>query len=274
VAAILAIAIIAKLLTNLFVPPLPSPLHAPLTLVRNLLLPIAMFVVYALLVRLIERRRASELDLRKGLTTFPAGLLIGVALMGTICLALWGLGMARFSDGTGLDGLMIAIPYYMATAMGEELLFRAVLFRIVEDVSGTTVAICVSAAIFGLLHAANPGATPFGIGALTIEAGIMWALAYVLTRNIWLAVGIHMSWNFTQGYIFGAEVSGISQPYSILKTSLSGPGVLTGGSFGPEGSVLSLGAGLLASAVLVVLIRRKGGWQAPRFRLRLPPPPG
>ena len=97
----------------------------------------------------------------------------------------------------------------------------------------------------------------------------MWALAYVLTRNIWLAVGIHMSWNFTQGYVFGAAVSGVSSPYSVLKTTLSGPEVLTGGSFGPEGSVLALGVGLVASAVLVVLIRRKGGWRAPGFRLRL-----
>jgi uncharacterized protein len=269
VAAIMAIAVIAKILTPLLVPPLPSPLHAPLTLARNLLLPIAMFAVYALLVRLIERRVASELDVRKGLATFFAGLLIGVTLMVTIYGVLWGLGMAKFSGGIGLDGLMVAIPYYMATAMGEELLFRAVLFRIVEEVGGTTVAVGISAAIFGLLHAANPGATPLGIGALTIAAGITWALAYVLTRNIWLAVGIHMSWNFTQGYVFGAEVSGLSQPYSILRTSLSGPDVLTGGSFGPEGSVLSLGVGLIASAVLVVLILRKGDWRAPRFRLRL-----
>src|SRR5262245_51906294 len=71
VAAILAVAAVAKLLTHLFVPPLPSPLHAPLTLVRNLLLPIAMFAVYALLVRVIERRVASELDIRKGLVTLP-----------------------------------------------------------------------------------------------------------------------------------------------------------------------------------------------------------
>jgi membrane protease YdiL (CAAX protease family) len=269
VAAIIAIAIIAKILAQLLVPPSPSPLHEPLMLARNLLLPIAMFAVYALLVRVIERRAASELDVRKGLATFLVGLLIGVTLMVTIYLGLWELGMARFAGGTGLEGLMVALAYYMATAMGEELLFRAVLFRIVEEVGGTTAAVGISAVIFGVLHAANPGATAFGIGALAIEGGVMWALAYVLTRNIWLAVGIHMSWNFTQGYVFGAEVSGNSSPYSVLKTSLSGPDVLTGGSFGPEGSVLALGVGLVASAVLIVLIRRKGGWRAPGFRLRL-----
>ncbi len=112
--------------------------------------------------------------------------------------------------------------------------------------------------------------TAFGIGALTIEFGIMMALAYVLTRNIWLAVGIHMAWNFTQGYVFGVEVSGVSQSYSILKTSVSGPDLLTGGSLGPEGSIVALGISVVASAVLVLLILRKRGWEPLRFRLRLP----
>lgn len=268
-AAIVAMALVAKILTHLFVPPSPAPLHAPLTTLRNLLLPIAMFAAYAMLVRLIERRAASELDFRRGLATFPSGLVVGSVLMGTVYLVLWALGMARFSSGTGFDGLTAAIAFNLATAMGEELVFRAMLFRIAEQVAGTTVAIVVSAAIFGLLHAANPGATAFGIGALTIEFGIMMALAYVLTRNIWLAVGIHMAWNFTQGYVFGVEVSGVSQPYSILETSVAGPDLLTGGTFGPEASILALGISAIASAVLVVVILRKRGWQPLRFRLRL-----
>jgi membrane protease YdiL (CAAX protease family) len=270
VAAIVATAVVAKILTHLFVPPSPSPLHTPLTTMRNLLLPIAMFAAYAIVVRLIERRAANELDIRRGLATFLSGLAVGSILMGAVYLVLWLLGMARFSSGAGFEGLTAAVMFNLATAMGEELLFRAVLFRIAEQVAGTTVAIVMSAAIFGILHAANPGATAFGIGALTIEFGIMLALAYVLTRNIWLAVGIHMAWNFTQGYVFGVEVSGASQPYSILKTSVSGPDLLTGGSFGPEGSIVALGISVVASAVLAVLILRKRGWQPLRFRLRLP----
>jgi membrane protease YdiL (CAAX protease family) len=245
-------------------------LHAPLMAARNLLLPVAMFAVYSGLVGLLERRAASELDVRRGLATFLTGAVLGAVLMGAVYSILWGLGAAQFSVGTGLDGLTIAIVYNLATAMGEELLFRAVLFRIVEEATGTTVAIAISAAIFGLLHSANPGAGAFAIGALTIEFGIMMALAYVLTRNIWLAVGLHMSWNFTQGYVFGAAVSGVSQPYSLIKTSLSGPDLLTGGSFGPEASILSLGVSVVASVVLVVLILRKRDWQAARFRLRIP----
>lgn len=268
-AAIIALAIVAKLLAQLLVPPLPSPMHAPLMAVRNVLLPIAMFAVYALLVRSIEHRFASEIDVRKGLAMFLIGSAAGIFMMGTVCLALWALGMATFSAGTGLDGLTVTLAYNLATAMGEELLFRAVLFRIVEEVTGTTAAIVISAAIFGLLHSANPGATVFGIGALSLEFGVMLALAYVLTRNLWLAIGIHLAWNFTQGYVFGVAVSGTDQPYGLLKTAVSGPDLLTGGSFGPEGSILSLGISAIASTALVIMILRKHRWQPPRLRLRL-----
>lgn len=268
-AAIVAMAVVAKLLTHLFVPPLPSALHVPLTAVRNLLLPIAMFAAYAILVRRIERRAASELDFRRGLPTFLTGMLVGSFLIGIVYWILWGLGIVRFSGGSGFEGLAVALIYNLATAMGEELLFRAVLFRVAEEVAGTTAAIAISAMVFGLMHAANPGATAFGIAALTLEFGIMMALAYVLTRNIWLAVGIHMAWNFTQGYVFGVEVSGVGQPYSLFRTSVSGPELLTGGSFGPEASIVSLAVSAVASAVLVVLILRQRGWQSPRLRLRL-----
>ena len=271
-AAIVVMALVAKLLTHLFVPPSPSALHAPLMAVRNLLLPIAMFVAYAILVRRIERRPASELDVRRGLTTFMIGLLVGSILIGIVYWVLWALGVATFSGGAGFEGLAVALIYNLATAMGEELLFRAVLFRVAEEVAGTTAAIVISAVIFGLLHAANPGATAFGIAVLTIEFGVMMALAYVLTRNLWLAVGIHMAWNFTQGYVFGVEVSGVAQPHSIFKTTVSGPELLTGGAFGPEASLVSLAVSVVASAVLVVLILRKRGWQSPRFRLRLRTP--
>lgn len=115
---------------------------------RNLLLPVAMFAVYAGLVRLIELRAASELDVRRGLATFLTGAASGALLMGALYLILWGLGMAKFWGGTGLDGLTVAIVYNLATAMGEELLFRAVLFRVVEEATVFAVAIGISAASF------------------------------------------------------------------------------------------------------------------------------
>lgn len=268
IAAILAAVIAASVLTRLLIPPAPSHWHQ-WVLLKNLLLPIGLFALYARLVRLTEKRSACEIDLRKGVTPFMTGALLGVAMMGTFFLILWGLGNARITPGTeSLRGLATELLVPMVTAMIEELLFRTVLFRILEEISGTTVAVVISAIVFAMSHAVNPGATPFAIAVLSIDMGVVLALAYALTRNVWFAVGIHMSWNFAEGYIFGSYDSGVRDPHSLFRTVLSGSDLLTGGSFGPEGSIVMLGLGAAVTVILVGLILRRDGWRPPRLQLR------
>jgi hypothetical protein len=259
--------VVATILTHLFVPPAPSPWHA-LVMLKNLLLPVALFALYAMLVRVLEHRRADEIDFRRAWPTFLAGSLIGSALISVTVLALWALGMAHISNGTGFEGLANAVLAPLVTAMGEELLFRVVLFGVLEQISGSLSAIVVSAALFGLSHAANPGAKPFVLATLSTEMGVMCALAYILSRNIWLAVGIHMGWNFTQGFVFGTLDSGLRDPHGFLHTTMTGPDLLTGGAFGLEGSIVTLGFSLVVCGVLYYLIRRGNNWRAPHFQLR------
>jgi uncharacterized protein len=78
-----------------------------------------------------------------------------------------------------------------------------------------------------------------------------------------------MGRNFTEGYVFGAYDSGLRDPHSLLRTILSGSDLLTGGAFGPQGSMLMLGLGLMGSAILMRLILHQGGWQTARIRLRV-----
>ena len=268
IAPILAIAIAVNILGKLLIQPLPSPLHEPMTVTKNLLLLVAVFSLYPLLVRIFERRAASETGIRGHWSGLMAGLAIGTLLIGMIYLVMYASGIANPQAGSGFAGLTVAVLRALSVAMLEELLFRGVLLRITEEVCGTTAAILVSTVLFGLAHAANPGATPFNIFALTAELGILLSLAYVLTRNIWLAVGVHMAWNFMQGFVFGTEVSGSREPSSLFTTSMTGPDLLTGGSFGIEGSLISLAVCLAASAVLAVLIARKQDWLAPRLQWR------
>lgn len=256
----------ATIATRLLVPPEPSRWH-DLALLKNLFLPIALFAIYAGLVRVMERRRASELDFRRGLPTFLLGVLIGSAIIAGTFLILWKLGMAEISSGTGLAGLERELLALMITTMVEELLFRVILFKILEEIAGSLLAILISAAAFGLAHFANPGATPFAIFALSMELGVMLALAYMVTRNVWIAVGIHGGWNFTQGFVLGAQNSGQQHPYSYFRTTFSGSDYLTGGLFGLEGSIVSLGLSAVVSAFLLVLILRKRRWLSLRFRL-------
>ncbi|MHB8529902.1 MAG: CPBP family intramembrane glutamic endopeptidase [Caulobacteraceae bacterium] len=269
-AVVLIAAVIASTIaTNPFIPPAPAPLHHPLLLVRNLVSPLMLLGLYVLVVRCLERRPATELDPRKGAPLLLIGAVIGTAMMGAVYLVLWRLGLARFGPGTGFDGLGGGLALAFGAAVFEELLLRAVLFRILEEATGTTLAVVVSAVIFGLLHAVNPGATPLSTVAIAVEAGVLLALAYALTHNLWLAIGIHMSWNFAEGSLFGAAVSGGAPSRSLVRATLSGPRLLTGGAFGPEASVVSVIASLFVAAVILALILRRGGWRPRTFRFPL-----
>ncbi|MEO8926756.1 MAG: CPBP family glutamic-type intramembrane protease, partial [Caulobacteraceae bacterium] len=133
---------------------------------------------------------------------------------------------------------------------------------------GTAAALLLSAAMFGALHAANPGATLVSTAAIAIEAGLLLALAYAATRNLWLPICLQAAWNFTEGGIFGAAVSGHAGT-GLLKTTVLGPPLLSGGVFGPEASIVVVGVCLILSLAFFVRARRNGAWKPPAFRMML-----
>ena len=137
-------------------------------------------------------------------------------------------------------------------------MFRGIAFRQIEAMAGSWVALALTSAFFGASHLANPDATLFAAFAIAVEAGILLGAAYMLTRRLWLAAGIHAAWNFTQGWIFSAPVSGGKAPDGLLLTHRSGPDWLTGGGFGLEASVIAMLVATAAGLVMLVLALRKG----------------
>jgi len=255
---------------HFFIPDAPSPLHTPLRMAANLVGPVLALGTYRMLVRLFEGREAAELGVRQGVVPFLTGISLGAALIGATYLVLWSLGIARFEAGDGLDQVLTGLIVFFCVGVSEELLMRAVVFRLLEEAGGTTLAILISSMLFGLAHVFNPDATLVSTVQIGLEAGILLALAFALTRNLWLAVGIHMGWNYAQGSIFGGAVSGGAAPHSLVKSTLSGPEYLTGGAFGLEASVVALGICLIAAAGLAVLVIRRGQWRPiKRFRFSL-----
>jgi len=223
---------------------------------------------YRLMVRWLEGRRADELAFGPGLSLVPIGVVAGFGLFCTVFCALLIAGHAVWGGFAGTKGVMTAAAAALAAAVFEELVFRGVLFRIVEDSLGTLVAVILSAAIFGLLHGANPGATPVSTAAIALEAGVLLAAAYAATRSLWFPIGLHFGWNFTEGGIFGAAVSG-GQSHGLLNVRFTGTDLWTGGAFGPEASIIAVGICLVFAAVLLWVAARGGRWIAPRFRMVL-----
>jgi CAAX protease family protein len=223
-----------------------------------LLLAAALMGLYVALVRALERRAPHELAPRP--LQAIAGIALGLMLFSSVFGLLHVMGVAQWQ---GLSVRFDAIPMLSAAilaAVGEELAFRGGLFRILEESFGTATALAISAALFGLLHALNPGATILSTVAIALEAGVLLGAAYALTRNLWLPMGLHLGWNFTEGGIFGVSVSGGSAIKGFFSVSLAGHPVLTGGKFGPEASVIAIVVCLALAIVLLALTVRSDRW--------------
>ena len=179
------------------------------------------------------------------------GLALGVALFATTMALLTLIGVCHVGAGDGWRALW-APRGRDGAGFAEELLIRGVVFRLVEESLGSWLAVVLSATLFGLLHGLNPGATVVSTLAIALEAGVLLAAAYVYSRRLWLPIGLHIGWNFTESGLFGATVSGYGSR-GLLRNDLHGPAILTGGAFGPEASIVAVA---LCFAVGVVLLAR------------------
>jgi membrane protease YdiL (CAAX protease family) len=202
---------------------------------------------YCAYVRLVERREPAELAWTGALKELGSGVLVGALLFTATISVLALLGVYRVSGTNPWSILVTPLAAAITSGFLEEIIFRGIIFRIAEEGLGTWLALLISATLFGFLHLGNPNATLAGAVAIVVEAGILLAAAYVLTRRLWLAIGVHFAWNLTQGGIFGVAVSG-NPATGLLQGDLTGPAWLSGGAFGAEASVvavvLCLGVGL------------------------------
>ncbi len=211
-----------------------------------------MVLVYGWVVRRTERRNPLEVG-RAGAAGALArgtglGVLVFAAVIGTIALA----GGYRV-EGWGSVTVAVGLVGFTAAAVAaEELLFRGVLQRHLEQRVGTWAALGVTAVLFGAMHLVNPNATIWGAVAIAIEAGGMLGAAYVATRTLWLPIGLHLGWNLAVAGIFGTQVSGNDTPQGLLDGATSGATLLSGGAFGPEASIVAV---IACSAVTVALLR-------------------
>jgi uncharacterized protein len=166
------------------------------------------------------------------------GFNLGITLLGFATLLLHATGNlewseAHFNAGDLSKGFILMV----LIAITEELVFRAYILNNLLESLNKWVALGISAGMFTLAHASNPGISAVAIANILL-AGALLGINYIYTRNIWFAVFFHFSWNFIQGPILGYTVSGLPLQ-GILQPDLKGPWWLTGGSFGLEGSFIT-----------------------------------
>lgn len=156
----------------------------------------------------------------------PTGVLIGAGALSFVPTPLVEPGRA----------LLLSVAVLAPAALTEELLMRGYPFQVLASTWGWPVATGVTSVVFGAMHLGNPGATPIAI-ANVVAAGVFLAGVRVVTGSLAAAWAAHFAWNWTMSAGFHAAVSGLpfgAPGYQLVDT---GPDVLSGGAWGPEGGV-------------------------------------
>jgi hypothetical protein len=182
------------------------------------------------------------------------GIAFAALLIGAIDLCILLLTDLRHVHADGFPWRELWIVFIPA-AVHEELVFRGYVFQRIRTWN-RGVAIALSSLVFGLLHGGNSGITPVALTSIVV-AGVMLALAYERYERLWFPIGIHLAWNVVSGPILGYDVSGYIPSHEVFRTVGAGNVLVTGGTFGIEGSVVSVIIEAFAVALLVRLNRMR-----------------
>lgn len=225
---------------------------------------VAGLAAYAGVVRLAEGRWPSELDLKPAVTELLIGLAVGAAMLTAVVAGLYLLGVYDIS-GPHASSPWGTIGMAVESGVMEELITRAIILRLLMRAFGVWPALALSAALFGAMHLGNPNATAVAAAAIAVEAGLMLAAFYLLTGRLWMSIGVHAAWNFTQGWVWGAAVSGITVKESLFssKPKPGAPEFLSGGAFGPEASLPAM---IIGTGVAIAVLY--WAWKRGNFRAR------
>lgn len=244
------------------------PLLIPIEPISYILQSVLSFGLFYLMIRFTDKRpwQFSGLQLNSTwIKEFLAGIAIAAISMGLIFLGIWstggleitGYGWERGGARYWLIPLLIFFVQMMSVGFYEEIMARGYLIpNITEGFTfdnfspqkATVVAILISSSIFGALHAGNPNATVTAVSNIVL-AGIMLAIPFVITGRLALPIGLHFSWNFFQGGVFGFRVSGMEMRNSIIQVQQGGPDWWTGGAFGPEAGII----GILGILLIIIM---------------------
>ncbi|MDO5503544.1 MAG: type II CAAX endopeptidase family protein [Actinomycetia bacterium] len=226
----------------------------------------AALVAYIVMTTWLERRRPVELAPSRVSGLF-GGLGLGAICVLTCFAIAWALG------GFSVDGVrgFTEIPWVtdiimtgFFSAVVEEILFRGIVFRFLDLWLGSWLAVGLSAVAFGSMHILADSATLVSTLATIVEAGILFAMVYLLTRSLWWVIGLHAAWNSVLSNVLGVNVSG-NVNEGLLMTRPIGSDVISGGAYGLEASIVSVIALTTVALIGLWIAHRRGVMVAPSW---------
>jgi uncharacterized protein len=227
----------------------------------------------------IERRPNSVYGLggKRPLSNFFAGLAWGFVCLSLLVLTLWKAGLLAFDSRLlfGAEALRYGLVWlliFFLVGLQEEYLTRGyVLYTLTRGLAGIygwlfkarhsqSLGFCTAAlvlsVVFGLGHHNNPGESPLGLVSACL-VGLVFCLSLWRTGSLWWAIGFHSSWDWGQSFVYGVADSGFMIQHHLLAAHPLGKPLTSGGTTGPEGSILVLPTLALASLIIVSTLRRE-----------------
>jgi membrane protease YdiL (CAAX protease family) len=212
------------------------------------------FILYT---KYIEKRKSQEILVKGWLGEIGIGFLVSLIL---VCIVVCVLFFSKYFIVSSIINnkrffLDLFVKFFMG-AFIEELIFRLIIYKLTEELLGTWIALLIQVLLFGFAHGLNDNATLFTTFSVVIVGGLVYCAAYIYTRSLWLPLGFHFGWNFSQSGIFSMPNSGT--PYEgLLLTNISGPEWMTGGNWGIEGSYIAIFLCLIIGIAIMFLAKRK-----------------
>jgi membrane protease YdiL (CAAX protease family) len=237
-------------------------------IVQDIVAAVGMVIAYKLFIRHLGAIKRDDLRIAGAIRLTLIGLLAGAAIFSCVVGVATVVGVYNLDGRGNSQGLLLALVASASfPAISEELVFRGILFRWIEEFGGSWTALLLTSGFFGAAHLANPGATWIAAVGIAFEAGVMLGAAYMLTRSLWLPISLHAAWNFMQGEVFDIPVSG-NEADGLVKAHLAGPPLLTGGGFGLEASLIAIVIATLFGLALLWLAIERGELVRPIWTAR------
>jgi membrane protease YdiL (CAAX protease family) len=244
-------------LSALVIPLLAEPSAMEALDPRQLFLLIPLLLASWVMTRLVDQRPVATLGVslnRRAIAELAWGMLLGAFLIGLVFgvfLAVGAIRITRIRWEPSEFGLFAwGGLFFLGAAVLEELLLRGYLFQTLLEGLGIYPTLIISSVLFSAAHLANPNISQLGLITIAL-AGLLFSVCYLKTRALWMPIGVHAAWNFFEGHVFSLPVSGLTVQPHLFDVHVSGALLVTGGAFGPEGSLVT--ALVLGAATAVLL---------------------
>lgn len=193
--------------------------------------------------KIFEKKKVSGMgltNLKEGYKEFISGLLFGTIAISIVAIILLLMGNVRLVNSLSKPQLSVALLegliLFIFVGFGEEILGRAYIMSVLKQTRNKWLVLIISSVIFAILHLGNNGISILAFINLFL-VGLLFGYMFMKSKNIWMPIGYHITWNYFQGYIWGFQVSGITTS-GLYKIENINNNIINGGLFGPEGGLI------------------------------------